>query len=37
MDNPLAIDWVTVFLGLLALLMVGGLIPFWIWIYFLYQ
>lgn len=36
-ENPLAIDWGTVFLGLLALLAVGGLIPFWIWVYFLYQ
>ncbi|MEI7987606.1 MAG: protein kinase [Chloroflexota bacterium] len=28
------IDWVTIGLGLLALLATGGLIPFWIWIYF---
>jgi serine/threonine protein kinase len=28
------IDWVSVLLGLLALLAVGGLIPFWMWVYF---
>jgi len=31
------IDWVTVGLGLLALLALGGLIPFWMWIYFSYN
>jgi serine/threonine-protein kinase len=31
------IDWGAVLLGLLALLMVGGLVPFWIYIYFLYN
>ncbi|HXF85945.1 MAG TPA: protein kinase [Anaerolineales bacterium] len=31
------IDWVAVGLGLLALIAVGGLIPFWIYIYFLYN
>jgi len=31
------VDWAAVGLGLFALLMVGGLIPFWIWIYFLYN
>jgi eukaryotic-like serine/threonine-protein kinase len=31
------VDWAAVGLGLLALLMVGGLVPFWIWIYFLYN
>ena len=31
------IDWVSVGLGLLALITVGGLIPFWIYIYFLYN
>lgn len=30
------IDWVSVLLGLLALLAVGGLIPFWMWVYFVY-
>lgn len=33
----LNIDWVSVGLGLLALLMVGGLIPFWVWVYFVYN
>jgi len=31
------IDWASVGLGLLALIAVGGLIPFWIYIYFLYN
>lgn len=31
------IDWISVGLGLMALLAVGGLIPFWIYIYFLYN
>jgi len=33
----LNIDWVSVALGLLALLAVGGLIPFWVWVYFVYN
>jgi serine/threonine protein kinase len=33
-ENPLDIDWTTTALGLLALLAVGGLVPFWIWVYF---
>lgn len=33
-ENPLDIDWMTTALGLLALLAVGGLVPFWIWVYF---
>jgi eukaryotic-like serine/threonine-protein kinase len=36
-ENPLDIDWGTIGLGLLALLAVGGLIPFWLWIYFIYN
>jgi len=36
-SNDLDIDWVSVGLGLLALLAVGGLIPFWLWIYFMYN
>jgi serine/threonine protein kinase len=36
-DNPLDIDWGTWILGLLALLAVGGLIPFWLWVYFTYN
>jgi serine/threonine-protein kinase len=31
------IDWGSVALGLIALLAVGGLIPFWIYIFFLYN
>jgi len=31
------IDWASVVLGLLALIAVGGLLPFWIYIYFLYN
>lgn len=32
--NPLSVDWITIWLGLIALLAVGGLIPFWLWVYF---
>lgn len=31
------IDWPSVLLGLLALIAVGGLIPFWMWVYFAYN
>jgi serine/threonine-protein kinase len=34
--DPLAIDWVTIVLGFIALLAVGGLIPFYLWVYYLY-
>jgi serine/threonine-protein kinase len=34
---PLNIDWLSVALGLLALIAVGGLIPFWMWVYFAYN
>jgi serine/threonine-protein kinase len=30
------IDWVSVGLGLLAVIFVGGLIPFWLWVYLTY-
>jgi len=36
-DNPLDIDWLTLGLLLLALIAVGGLIPFFTWVFFLYQ
>jgi serine/threonine-protein kinase len=36
-EKPAEIDWGTVILGLLALIAVGGLIPLYLWIYFLYQ
>jgi hypothetical protein len=28
------LDWITILVGLLALIAVGGLIPFWMWVYF---
>ena len=31
------VDWGAVILGLIVLVMVGGLVPFWIYIYFLYN
>jgi serine/threonine-protein kinase len=31
------IDWVVIFLGLLAAIAVGGLIPFWLWIVLLFN
>jgi serine/threonine-protein kinase len=31
------VDWATVGLSLLALIAVGGLIPFWMWVYFSYH
>ncbi len=34
---PLDIDWVSVGLGLLALAAVGGLIPFWMWVYYVWN
>ena len=33
-SNPLDIDWVTLVLGLFALIAVGGLIPFCLWVYY---
>jgi serine/threonine protein kinase len=36
-EEPLQIDWISVGLGLLALIAVGGLIPFWMWVYFVYN
>jgi len=33
-NQPTEIDWGTILLGLLAVLTVGGLIPYWIYIYF---
>jgi eukaryotic-like serine/threonine-protein kinase len=35
--NPLDIDWVTIGLALLALIAAGGLVPFWLWVYFVYN
>ncbi|MFH2101735.1 MAG: protein kinase [Chloroflexota bacterium] len=31
------IDWISIGLGLVALLAAGGLIPFWVWVYFVYN
>jgi serine/threonine-protein kinase len=36
-EEPIDVDWISVGLGLLAVLAVGGLIPFWMWIYFVYN
>ena len=33
-DRPHPSRWLTILLGLLALIAGGGLIPFWIWVYF---
>lgn len=35
--NPLDIDWMTIGLGLLALIAVGGLIPLYLWLFYLYR
>jgi eukaryotic-like serine/threonine-protein kinase len=35
--DPLMIDWITVSLALLALIAVGGLVPFFLWVYFVYN
>src|SRR6202142_1325159 len=36
-SSPLNIDWASIGLGLLALIAVGGLIPFWMGVYFSYS
>jgi eukaryotic-like serine/threonine-protein kinase len=36
-ENPLDIDWITLFLGLLTFLAVGGLVPFCLWVYLVYN
>jgi serine/threonine protein kinase len=35
--NPLDLDWITILLALLALIAVGGLVPFFLWVYFVYN
>lgn len=35
--NPLEIDWITILIALLALIAVGGLVPFFLWVYFVYN
>ena len=32
--NPLEMYWLTIGLGLITLITVGGLVPFWLWVYF---
>jgi eukaryotic-like serine/threonine-protein kinase len=32
--SPIDIDWLGILLGLVALVALGGLIPFWIWVYY---
>jgi hypothetical protein len=36
-QNAMDIDWLTWGLILLAVITLGGLIPFWVWIYLLYN
>ncbi len=36
-DPSPEIDWISVGLGLLALVAVLGLVPFWLWVYFVYN
>jgi serine/threonine-protein kinase len=33
-DTAPTLDWITIGLGLITLMAVGGLIPFWLWVYF---
>jgi len=33
-NTSLDMDWITIGLGLIALVAAGGLIPFWLWVYF---
>jgi serine/threonine-protein kinase len=35
-EEPIGIDWLTILLGLLSVIAVGGLIPFWLYIWFTY-
>lgn len=37
LTNPLDIDWITVLLGLLATVAIGGLIPFCLWVYLVFN
>ncbi len=37
LETPVKIDWLSVGLGLMALVAVLGLIPFWMWVYFVYN
>jgi hypothetical protein len=33
-NDDMEIDWITWILALLALITLGGLIPFWLWVYY---
>jgi hypothetical protein len=33
-ESPIQIDWATIGLGFLAFIMVAGLVPFWLYIWF---
>jgi serine/threonine protein kinase len=35
--DPLDLDWITIALGLLTVVAVGGLIPLFLWVYYLYR
>jgi serine/threonine-protein kinase len=35
--DPFDLDWITIILALFALIAVGGLIPFFLWVYFIYN
>ena len=35
--SPLDLDWITIGLALLALIAVGGLVPFYLWVYFVFN
>jgi len=32
--DPLDLDWGSILLGLLSFLLIGGLVPFWLWVYY---
>lgn len=36
-ESPLDLDWITIGLALLALIAVGGLVPFYLWVYFVFN
>jgi serine/threonine-protein kinase len=35
--DPFDLDWISIILALFALIAVGGLIPFFLWVYFVYN
>jgi hypothetical protein len=36
-DTAIETDWTAVGLGLMAALLVGGLLPFWMWVYLVFN